>query len=203
MWDWITTHAAVMQAAIALVTAGVWITYLHVFVESLRRQRRSEILITMGGERGLGARVLVSNLGLEPIYILDVLLRPCSDSDSPAVAVADRTETDPARHADPGQATLQRPLKSGDHVDIGSIDILLGRAARHPGQGRQDARLSRIEITVAAVTAAASSIVAAQRVFEVSRSGDGTVLRPATLYAQQIRDRRGRRRIERQLREMM
>ena len=49
MWEWITSNAAVMQAIIALVTAGVWITYLHVFVESLRRQRRSEILITMGG----------------------------------------------------------------------------------------------------------------------------------------------------------
>jgi hypothetical protein len=204
MWEWITSNAAVMQAIIALVTAGVWITYLHVFVESLRRQRRSEILITMGGGRGLGSRVLVSNLGLEPIYILDVMLTLCSDAGERIVSVADRTELDPSRDDDgPGRATLQGPLKSGDYVETGTVDTLLDRAARTLGKGREDAELSRIEITIAAVTAAASGIVAARRVFDVRHRDEGTALQPRTIYAEQIRDRRGRRRIEDQLLKML
>lgn len=203
MVDWIVQHAAVLQALVGLVTAAIWITYLHVFVASLHRQRRSEILITMGGSRGLSGRVLVSNLGLEPIYVLDVMLRHCGSGGDPIVSIADRTEVDPAEHTSSDRATLQRPLKSGEHVEIGTINDMLERVARHLGRDRDDAGLSRIEITVAAVTAAASSIVAARRVFEIRREGGRVMLRPTTLYARQIRGIRGRRRIERQLLEML
>lgn len=197
MWNWVLQHASVVQAVIALVTAGVWIVYLHVFVESLRRQRRSEILITMGGERGLGGRVLISNLGLEPIYVLDILLGRSTDSAEDLVSVIDKTEGGASGSA--RGATLQRPLKSGEHIDIGTIDDLLDRAAWGPRRGRSDGDLSRIEITVAAVTAAASGIVAARRAFAVQHRDGQLILRPQTLYAEQIRGREGRRRIENQL----
>ncbi len=199
MWNWILEHAAVVQAIVGLVTAVVWITYLNVFVESMRRQRRSEILITLGGDRDLGARILVSNLGLEPIYILDILLTCHTVSGSSTLSVADRTEIDPAERTSIERATLQRPLKSADYVEIGTLDTLLNRVAgRLPGRGG-DTDPTRIEITVAAITAAASGIVAARRVFDIRHLDGRLILRPKTLYAEQIRTRRGRQRIERQL----
>jgi hypothetical protein len=199
MWNWILQHAAVVQAIVGLVTAAVWITYLNVFVESMRRQRRSEILITLGGDRGVAGRVLVSNLGLEPIYILDVMLTYHTTFENKTLSVADRTEIDPIEQTTTERATLQRPLKSGEYVEIGTIDTLLNRVASRVVARRHDLDLTCIEITVAAVTAAASGIVAARRVFDIQHLDDRLILRPRALYAEQIRKRRGRKRIERQL----
>ncbi|WP_207471926.1 hypothetical protein [Paracoccus fontiphilus] len=203
MWTWIMQHAAVVQAVVGLVTAAVWITYLHAFIESMRRQRRSEILITLGGDRGLLGRVLVSNLGLEPIYILDIMLKRCTGSEERIVTVTDRTEVDPAEQTSLDRATLQRPLKSGEYVEIGTIDNMLDRAATRLDRGRSDPDLSCLELTVAAVTAAESSIVAARRIFDIRHEGGRVLLKPRTLYAEQIRGRRGRRRIERQLTDLL
>lgn len=199
MWDWFLEHAAVVQAIVGLITAVVWITYLHVFVESMRRGRRSEILITLGGDRGLSGRILISNLGLEPIYILDIMLTSHTKRERKTFSVVDRTEVDPSEQTSTDRATLQRPLKSGEYVEIGTVDTLLNRAAWSQQSGRSDLGLSHIVITVAAVTAAASGIVAARRVFDIQHQGDRLIFRPRTLYARQIRTRRGRRSIERQL----
>jgi hypothetical protein len=203
MWNWILQHAAVVQAVVGLVTAAVWITYLNVFIESMRRQRRSEILITLGGHRGLSGRILVSNLGLEPIYILDIMLTHRTGTGETTASVTDRTEVDPSELTNFDRATLQRPLKSGEYVEIGTIDNMLERAAHRLEGARSDPDLSCIEITVAAVTAAESSIVAARRSFDVRHESDHFLLRPRTLYAEQIRGKRGRRRIERQLTDML
>jgi hypothetical protein len=199
MWNWILQHAAVVQAIVGLVTAAVWITYLNVFVESMRRQRRSEILITLGGDRGVDGRVLVSNLGLEPIYILDIMLTYYKGSETKTLSVADRTEIAPIKQTTTDRATLQRPLKSGEFVEIGTIDTLLNRVASRVAAPRHDLDLTCLEITVAAVTAAASGIVAARRIFDIQHVEGRLVVRPKTLYAEQIRKRRGRKRIERQL----
>lgn len=203
MWEWIIAHSSVLQALVGLITAGIWITYLQVFVGSMRRHRRSEILITMGGDRGIGGRVLISNLGLEPIYILDVLFKNYRAADDPAISVVDRTETDPADLQNPIHSTLQCPLKSGEYVDLGSFSNVLDRAARRSGRERDDLELSQIEITVAAVTAAASTIVAARRRFTVAVIEDTVLLRPVSLYATQIRGWLGRRHVQRLLRNAM
>lgn len=199
MWAWIVQHSATLQVIVSLISAVVWLVYLRIFIESQRRQSRSEILITLGGERGLNADVLVSNLGLEPIYILDILLGVRTEAGDSIVSVADRTEADADGSGDRVRVSLQQPLKSGDHVGIGSIDDLFGRAARGLQVQRGAFRPTRVDITVAAVTAASSGIAAARRSFDVQHDGGATVLRPDTLHACQIRDLRGRRRVEKQL----
>ncbi|WP_189654962.1 hypothetical protein [Paracoccus mutanolyticus] len=61
---------------------------------------------------------------------------------------------------------------SADYVEIGTLDTLLNRVAgRLPGR-RGDTDPTRIEITVAAITAAASGIVAARRVFDIRHLDD-------------------------------
>ena len=192
-------HAAVVQAIVGLITAAIWITYLHVFLESMRHGRKSEILITLGGDRGLSGRILISNLGLEPIYILDIMLTSHTNSTGKTLSVADRTEIELSKQTSTEHATLQRPLKSGEYVEIGTINTLLDRAARRSQSSRSDGDLTCIGITVAAVTAAASGIVAARRVFDIQHLDDRLILRPRTLYAEQIRSRQGRQKIERLL----
>lgn len=199
MWNWILQNSTVVQALVGMVTALVWITYLHMFVAGMRRQRRTEILITLGGDQGIAARIIISNLGLEPIYVLEVILRICTADAESSILVTDRAERNPTDKPSLAVATLQRPLKSGDHVEIGSIDDLLERASLHSQRKREDLHMTRVEITVAAVTAASSGIVAARRVFKVTGQDDILLLQPESLWAQQIRDRPGRRAIIRQL----
>jgi len=197
MLAWIETHSSALQVVVGLTTALVWVIYLHILVSGLRRQRRSEILITLGGKRDMSGRVMVSNLGFEPIYILDILLRLSADHREETASVAERGKQD-ERGQDPSdKSTLQTPLKTGDMIDIGEIATLLDRARAGSSGSHVEVNLSRIDITVVAVTAATSSIVAAQRSFDVEQGEDGPErLRPHSLYARQIRSRRERRRIE-------
>ncbi|WCR12065.1 hypothetical protein JHW45_06905 [Paracoccus stylophorae] len=204
MFEWISDHSTFVQASVGIVTALVWVIYLHILVSGLRRQRRSEILITLAGARDLSGRILVSNLGFEPIYILDILLRSRAEADERTVSVAERTEVRFEDRTSSDQVTLQMPLKSGDFVDIGQFETLLRRARPSASQHGDASDLTHVEITVVAVTAATTSIVAARRGFGIERSGkDRISLRADSLYARQIRRRRERRRIERQLEDLL
>lgn len=203
MPGWISDNIGAFQALAALFGAAVWMVYLQIILSGLRRQRRSEILMTLAGRKDLSSCILISNLGFEPIYILDILVRSHAGDDEALVSVVDRI--DPSRQDD-GQrsATLQSPLKTGEHVEAGRLDEMLRHASHWAELNAEPQRLHRLELTVAAVTAATSSIVAARRVFHIERDEDGmTRIRPERLYAEQIRSRRGRRQIERQLQSMM
>lgn len=203
MWDWISENSGLVQAGMAAVTAVVWMIYLHVIVSGLRRQRRTEILIHLGGARDLSARILVSNLGFEPIYVLEIMLTVWTADGQRMSSVADRTEIARDQHATPREATLQGPLKSGDHVDIGSVLDLLDRARHHGFDALEPGDIRAVEVTVAAITAADSRIAAATRRFAMKGQGDALSLCPQSLYAQQIRSSWRRRRIEAQLRERL
>lgn len=204
MLAWLNEHGALLQAAVGIVTALVWVIYLHIFVSGQKRQRRNEILITVAGQRDLTGHILVCNLGFEPVYILDILMKRCAGDDHTVFSVADRSEVRAEDQTSVDKVTLQMPLNSGDFVDVGPIETLLSRgdATGTDLSSRED--LTRLELTVAAVSAATTSIVAARRVFELETSERGArILRPLSLYAEQIRDRRGRRAIERQLQAMI
>lgn len=202
MLDWIVENSGLVQAMMAGVTALVWVFYLHIIVAGLRRQRRTEILINLGGDRSFSARTLVSNLGFEPVYILEIIMTVWSGDGERTSSVADRAEVAEAEHQSPREATLQGPLKSGEYVDIGSIQDLLERDRLQFLDHIDLDDVSRIEITVAAITAATNSIVAARRRFRRQPGEGKRALVPETLYAQQVRSRRGRKAIERQIREL-
>lgn len=203
MWGWIEENSGLVQAAMSAITALVWMIYLHIIVSGLRRQRRTEILIHLGGARDLSGRILVSNLGFEPIYVLEIMLSVWTEQGERMSSVADRTEIAMGQHKTPREATLQGPLKSGESVDIGGVMDLVDRA-RHSSFDDIDANdIRRIEITVAAVTAADSAIAAASRLFKIKRDGEKIQLCPTTLNTLQVRSRRRRRRIESQLKSML
>ncbi|TJZ91922.1 hypothetical protein FA743_08865 [Paracoccus gahaiensis] len=201
MWEWISENSGLVQAGMAAVTALIWVIYLHILVLGMRRQRRTEILIHLGGARDLSARILVSNLGLEPLYVLEIMLTVWTADGERMSSVADRTEIAKDQHESPRQATLQGALKSGDHVDIGSVTDLLDRARHQSFDQIEPADIRHLQVTVAAITAADSHIAAARRRFAMRREGETLSLRPVNLAAQQIRSRRQRRKIETQMRK--
>lgn len=198
MLDWIGQHSSVVQAGVGVITALVWLVYLHIMVSGFRRQRRSEILITLGGPRRVSGHLFVSNLGFEPIYVLDILLTCCRDQEEVTVSIVDRFDEGDTGD---GRVTLQMPLNSGDHVDAGRISDLLERAQARSDRISDVGDFASLRITVAALTAANAGIVAAERSFRVLQDDDEPVLQAEQLYARQIRGRHARKSIEAQLKD--
>lgn len=199
MWEWLGENASPVQAAVGGITALVWIFYLQILVSGLHRQRRTDILIHLGGSQCLDARTLISNLGFEPIYILEITLRIWSTDGERKTSVADRTETAKENVSNPSAATFQGPLKCGEFVDIGSFEELLQRARWNTSDALDPGEISRAEIKVAAISAASSAVVASKRQFYVEFVGGECQIRPKTLYATQIRSWWGRYSLKREL----
>ncbi len=200
MLDWLSQHSTAIQTLGSVVTAIIWIVYLQVFVSSFKRQRQSEILIHLGGSDSINPRVFVSNLSYENIYVIEILFSVKASSVDREASVMDRTEID---HNDldlPSSGTVQGPLASGEYVDIGSVENLFHRFNKNsPGDNLAAKQVKTLEVTVVAITAATTNIVAAKREFTVSAKGDNLRLIPTSLYAEQIRSWWGRRRIEQKL----
>ncbi len=199
MWDWLVENASPLQAIVGIVTAVVWIIYLQILVSGLRRQRRTEILIHLGGSRSSDARTFISNLGFEPIYILEILLTTWTKDGERETSVVDRSETAKKDLSSASASTFQGPLDSGEYIDIGSFDNLLERARWNISKKLDPSAIERVEMKVAAISAASSAVVASKRQFDVESGEDGCRLRPRTLYATQIRSWWGRYRLKRQL----
>ena len=178
MIDWITAHSTFLQVVLSTLTAVVWIVYLQVFLTSFRRQRRPEILVTLGAGAGLKARCFVTNLGLEPVYISDVMVELETEPGTREAIITDRTELSEQQLRNPAEATNQGPLASAACMDIGSVQTLISRAATDDGEDAPE-DLRRIAVTVVAATAAKGTLVGARREWEVV-VGDGRVDLKAT-----------------------
>lgn len=201
MWNWLAENASPIQAAGGAIAALVWIVYLQILVSGLRRQRRTEILIHLGGRPNLDARLFISNLGLEPIYILEILLTIWSTDGERETSIVDRIETAKQDLSSPSAATFQGPLKSGDFIDIGSLQDLLKRARWNTSDDLDPGAIHCVGVKVAAISAASSAVVASKRQFYVEFAGSECKIRPKTLYATQIRSWWGRYRLKRELQE--
>lgn len=201
MWNWLAENASPIQAAVGAITALVWVVYLQILVSGLRRQGRTEILIHLGGSQSLDARAFISNLGFEPIYVLEILLTIWSTDGERETSIADRTEMAKEDLSNPSATTFQGPLKSGEFIDIGSFEDLLKRARWNTSDDLDPGATKRVEVKVAAISAASSAVVASKRLFYVECDGDKCRIRPKTLYATQIRSWSGRYKLKRELQE--
>lgn len=203
MWHWLAENASSVQAAVGGITAFVWVFYLQILVSGLHRQRRTDILIHLGGSQSLDARTFISNLGFEPIYVLDIILTSWSTDGERRASVADRIEITQQELSNPSATTFQGPLKSGEFIDIGSFEALLQRARRNTSDALDPAQISCTEIKVAAISAASSAVVASKRQFYVSVVDGECQIRPGTLYASQIRSWWSRYSLKRELQEKL
>lgn len=199
MWDWLSNNATLVQVLVGITTALVWLFYLQILVSGLRRQRRTEILIHLGGSESLDARTFISNLGFEPVYVLEILLTIWTTDGERETSIADRTEIAKEDLSSPTATTFQGPLKSGEFVDIGSFENLLQRARWNTSSDLDPGAIKQVELKVAAISAANTAIVAARRQFCLDVHNKECRIRPKTLYATQIRSWWGRHNLKRQL----
>jgi hypothetical protein len=197
--EWLSTHSAGLGVILNAAMLLVWMVYLNIFLVSYLRQRRQCILITQGAGGGLKARCFISNLGLEPVYVVDVLITLSGSDKRHTVNVTDRTQLTDRELENPREATNQGPLKTGDHVSIGEFSTLLDRAVAGAPEGLALDEVERVEVTVVAATAARGSLVGARRRFALERDDNGHVLRALAMMAEQITSRAGRRTLRRDL----
>jgi hypothetical protein len=198
MLHWITQNSDFLQVVLNALMVLIWVIYLQIFLVSYRRQGRADILINLGSGTGRPSRFFVSNLSLEPVYLLDVLVELTREDGAHEADITERAETSGAQLNSPTEATNQGPLKSGEFIDIGSVDDLLERASLQ----LNDVDLKRITsfaITVVVHTASTPDIVGARRCFRVCRRGGEIKILPAQVAATQIRSWWGRRRLRRKM----
>ena len=193
MLEFIRQNSELMQIGASLTTTLVWLVYLHVLLRGFRDQRRSSVLINRGGGEDLDARCLVSNMGAQPAYLLDVLACIETDDSADVSSVVDRRELRREELERATEMTGQGPLPSGGYVDIGSFKDIAKRA--DSDIRIEDMPQRTVKLIAVAATNQASHIVAAVREFDLVPEGNSISVRPKSLEAKQLRSRRSRKQV--------
>jgi len=192
MLQTLTQHAALISAAMTCVTALIWIVYLSFFLRSYRRQQRPSILITSGGGRDLDAHCFVTNLGLEPVYLLDVVIDLIEPNGNVVRAVIPErnerwNEACPGEEDDARRATNVGALSSGGERDLGRFRTLIDRACTENPAIRTEVAFKGLEVTVITVTASQAELCGASRCYRIEHREDGKRrLRPQSIKARQL-----------------
>ena len=176
---------ALSAVSSAIMTLG-WIVYPQIFFYQPHRNRRPVILISRSAGRGQGARLFLSNMGAEPIYISN-LIADIETEGATAEAVIDNDDIRGDECADPTEATNEGPLGSGEYLDEGSYGGLMSRSATHSTPKVNEEDVTRITLTVAALTGHLIQIAGARRGFAVVRKNGETVSHPGSFRKIQLR----------------
>ncbi|MEG0183106.1 MAG: hypothetical protein RR704_06590 [Stenotrophomonas sp.] len=174
------------------VTALIWVVYLSVFLRSYRRQQRPSILITSGAGKHLDAHCFVTNLGLEPVYLLDVVIDLIEPGGNVVRAVIpERTEHvskgPAAEDEDIRRATNVGPLSSGGERDLGRFRTLIERASTENPAIKAGVAFTSLEITVVLVTASQAELCGASRCYRIEHPAAGEPrLHARTIKARQL-----------------
>lgn len=198
-------HAPLITAAMTCVTALIWVVYLSFFLRSYRRQQRPSILITSGAGKDLDAHCFVTNLGLEPVYLLDVvidLIEP--DGKVVRAVIPERTERwsegCPGDDEDVRRVTTVGPLSSGGERDLGRFRTLIDRASTENPDIKSGVAFTSLEVTVVTVTASQAELCGAARCYRIEHGAQGEPrLKAQTIKARQLQGYFARRSLTRLL----
>lgn len=193
MLEFIKENVEIAQIAVSLMTAIIWLVYLHIFLSGYIQQRRSSILINRGGGPDMQARCLVSNMGAQPAYLLDVLASLDTGEDVNVSSVVDREELRREDLDQPTNVTGQGPIPSGGYVDIGTFEDVARRAGHSAENDNLEDRC--LKLVAVCATNQANNVVAAVREFDLHAEQESVRLVPRKLEARQIRSRRLRKKI--------
>ncbi|MCJ8139269.1 hypothetical protein [Falsirhodobacter halotolerans] len=194
MIDWVLDHSPFLMFCATAITSVVWIIYLQVFLRSYLRQRRSMILITAAGGRGMESHCIVTQLGLEPISILSVILDVADDTTSLRAVIPERNELMVDEGNEQTLATNQGPMAVGTMRDIGRFSTLLKRATDDNPEISEMGEIVRITVTIVAATSAGPTLTGAARSFaKVVEQSGRTRMRGMTVETRQLHTRKDRR----------
>lgn len=203
MLDWIAENSATLQVAVSLFTAVVWLAYLHILWLNFRRQRQPVILINRSIARDENAHCFVTNMGAEPIYLLEVMARVVTEDKTYHVKVTEREEVALKDVENPLTRTNQGPIKSGEFIDIGSFLDLLRRAEARIGTEGLFDKVRQMDLTVAAADGHTTRLIAARHEFRAEWKDGKPYFVPERIMAHQIRNIFQRRKITAMLEEQI
>ncbi|MEQ8429779.1 MAG: hypothetical protein RLN94_15100 [Roseovarius sp.] len=128
MFNWLSENSSSVQAIASVVTAVIWLVYLQILVGGIRRNKRAWLSINRGAGDGLNAHVLVTNLGNEPVYLRDILMKVRTDDKTTRAFITERQEYSREELSDALNGTLQGPLQAGAYRSLGDLREIFHRA---------------------------------------------------------------------------
>nr|WP_272211521.1 hypothetical protein [Marinicella sp. W31]MDC2877416.1 hypothetical protein [Marinicella sp. W31] len=200
-WNWINANSGALSAIASLFTIAIWAIYLQLIFSGFREGRRAKILINRGAGPSLDGHCLVANMSAKPIYIdavlLDFTLRDDEQHRDLRYSLSNLNFDDDDT-SDPRKRWFQGPLDSGEHIDLGTFRMLIGKMSP---KGFDDfEHIEDVKLTVIATYTSEDRPVAAERCFDIIRTDGELLLSPRTYSANQIRSRSARKRIENEMR---
>lgn len=201
--QWFLDNVVLIEVGVAVATMLIWAIYLQLLLLGFMRQRQSVVLINRGGTRDADARCIITNMGAEPVYLVDILAEIESDGRTWWAKVTEREELQGTDLQRPVDRTNQGPIPSGGFVDAGSFAEMLDRAKTRSDAPREPKHVDRLTLTVACTQGHASKLVGARRGFEVHDTGGRLLFRPQTVLTTQVRGGRLRKQLYRRLRRYL
>ena len=171
----------------------VWAFYLQLIWSGYRHRNRARILISWGGGASLGSKCIITNMSVEPVYLQAILLESRDKDVSWQHSLSHGGFRD-IDSQDVRRQVLQGPLDSGEIIDIGTF----GEVLRQAGEDVKDDTVDydiRFKVTIVASYTGETTFVAVEREFELR----GGRLSSPTPAANQIRSKRRRKQLEKQL----
>jgi hypothetical protein len=199
MFDWIADNSEALSTIINGILMVVWAVYLNLFLRSLQRTKRPIIMISRSAGTGPEARLFISNMGAEPIYVTALIADvECGEAQFSAT-ITDNDEIQSDELSSPREATSEGPLGSGDYMDAGSFGGLMERISKHAVERIDPGKVDRVTLTVVAAAGHSNALSAGTKSYRILRRDTGTVFHPEHLSTRQLRNSLARRRIRRRL----
>lgn len=201
MFDWLNAHSSALQVVANFGMLAVWLFYAQLLLSSLRRERRSRLLINQGKGEDAEAEILVANMSRESVFVEMLLAVLATDRGE----VCTRPITDVNLHQDDDpslrtyRTTSQGPLHSGGYMRLGTFGRIAQWVSRSDGKAP---RWHSLEIRVIFFYGSEDTPLAALRSFGVLDGDDGRrSVHPYSTDTSTLRSRRHRGKIRRWLRE--
>lgn len=198
--QWLAEHAVAVQSISNILVMLIWLVYLNFFLIGFHRQRRPELLISAGAGRGLDARIFVTNLGMEPIYVLDVLMHRWNDDGGFRADITELLKDREDGFGEVSAATRQGPLRSGESKDFGSFRDMFRDADL---TAQDDSPAASVCLTVIAAAASTARLFGAYRTFDIIPATPVIEIVPLCIETTQIRSWTGRRRLSAEIRRSL
>ncbi len=203
MLDWLSTHSSIINTILNGLMTLVWVIYLHLLVSGMQRQRRTNIYINRSADRGDKAECVVTNLGAETVYLIDVIADLTIDGKVRSTIVTDREELGEDDVSSMLERSNQVPLGRGESRDIGNFRTLVWRAINRLGMEDCGDRITGLKLIVV-VAGHENRIAAAEKEYYVLTGSDGCHRYiPKGLMPRQLHSKRTRRLIQQRMEESL
>ncbi len=194
-FEWLSAHSNMLNLGLNFLMVVVWVTYLQLLFVQFRASRKSRILISRAAGNGMRSRCLVTNMSSQPLYVTSLIGTLHIGDRQVELPITDLHDVPEDLGNDPRSRMAQGSLNTGQYLDIGRFDRLVGLMLEANDETEIDVDdVGRFDLTVIALYGWEHLPVGAVRSFAFDRSGQrGSKVRPLSVAAEQITRKHKRR----------